>query len=239
LIIINAPATAGAFFISPIPQLQDGPANAGTVHHLKELLFSPKVFETTCRLTFHNYWRTAILIKLANHFLHNEREILQRLSHHDSEAFTQIYLHYWQRLFALAFRKLESRQCSEDVVQEVFAGLWNRGNQVDIQSLEAYLSAATKYAILKQIARRSKHAVEDLSAQLTLTGRSDSDTVFIEKMLRTEMNRLPEKCKIVFQYSRVHGLSNKEIAGKLNISEKGVEKHISKAIRRLRDYVKN
>jgi len=57
---------------------------------------------------------------------------------------------------------------------------------------------------------------------------------FLQQSMQEELKALPEKCRLVFDYSRNKGLSNKEIAQQLNISEKAVEKHITKALQRLR-----
>jgi RNA polymerase sigma-70 factor (ECF subfamily) len=59
------------------------------------------------------------------------------------------------------------------------------------------------------------------------------DYHFLERQLAQEINQLPEKCRLVFTYSRELGYSNKEIAGELQISEKAVEKHITHARKKL------
>lgn len=51
------------------------------------------------------------------------------------------------------------------------------------------------------------------------------------------VNALPDKCKKVFIMSRYHDLKNREIAEKLNITVKAVEKHISKALKDIRTHL--
>ena len=55
------------------------------------------------------------------------------------------------------------------------------------------------------------------------------------KALDEAIATLPEKCREVFILSKVEGLKNREIAEKLNISEKTVERHMSIALSRLRE----
>jgi RNA polymerase sigma factor (sigma-70 family) len=167
-------------------------------------------------------------------FTYHEKELLTRLSQNDESAFKEIYLHHWRRLYALAFDKLQSRQCAEDVLQEVFTGLWLRRQGETIKSLDAYLAASVKYSIFRQLAGKRKFPVVLLNPGIEMADDHRADLRFIQQMLDEGVSRLPQKCKLVFNYSRTHGLSNKEIAGELAISEKAVEKHISKAIRYLR-----
>ena len=60
----------------------------------------------------------------------------------------------------------------------------------------------------------------------------------LEKELSVSIDALPPQSKKVFIYSRKHGLKNREIAELLNISEKAVEKHMTKALKKIRDHLK-
>lgn len=159
--------------------------------------------------------------------------MLSELRQGSRAAFSRIYSDYWRKLYTLAYNRLRSRQAAEDVVQEVLSGLWLRREAAEIASLEAYLATATKYAIIRQLANQATH--QDAISQLDHGPIYYSDSAFLMQLLREEVNRLPEKCRLVFLYSRNDGLSNKEIAGKMAVSEKAVEKHISKALNRLRN----
>ena len=167
---------------------------------------------------------------------HTEDVLLSLLKEDDEQAFTEIYNRYWKRLFALAYERLKSKQQAEDVVHEVFTSLWQRRHKAAIQSLNAWLAAATKYATLKIYSGFLQNTV-----QVSETSLEEADSVhayidsrFLEQMIREELNRLPNKCRLVFEYSRQHCLSNKEIANELGISPKAVEKHITRALRQLR-----
>jgi len=61
---------------------------------------------------------------------------------------------------------------------------------------------------------------------------------YIIDMVENEIENLPEKCRLIFKLSRHDFLSNKEIAERLQISESTVEKHINKALKRLREISK-
>ena len=151
--------------------------------------------------------------------------------------FQNIYELYWLKIFGLAYHRLHSTHLSENVVQDVFTSLWIRQSNPEnapIRNIYAWLTAATKYAIIKELVDEKKRPVESLSDEHEVSTAITVDFIFIEKMLAAEINRLPKKCKVIYRYSREGNLPNKEIARQLNLSEKTVEKHITNAIRKLR-----
>jgi len=166
---------------------------------------------------------------------YGDSELVLLLRQDDPNAFTEIYSRYWKRLFTLALHRLHSREMAEDVVQDVFSGLWQRRANTIIDALEPYLAVATRYAAFRQLSK-SKLTVEADSLLDSMLADTDDTTAvrFLQQSMQEELKALPEKCRLVFDYSRNKGLSNKEIAQQLNISEKAVEKHITKALQRLR-----
>lgn len=169
-----------------------------------------------------------------------DETLVQLVQADNEQAFNQIYHRYWRKLYALAFQRLRSKQAAEDVVQEVLAGVWQRRHSTLISHLESYLAAATRYAVFRQLSKEAAQA-----SVITRTQEKEpvfdeiQDVRLLEQMVQKEVNKLPEKCRLVFQYSRDLGLTNKEIAGSLDISQKAVEKHITKAIRTLRSQLKS
>lgn len=163
-----------------------------------------------------------------------KKDILQQQNVEIEQSFSTIYTTYWPKLFAIAFNRLNSRQSAEDVVQEVMISLWRRRHEVAIGNLEAWLAAATRYSVFRQMAKYGPQRIAPITNESEESYNGDFDYRMLDKMLKEQIHQLPPKCKIVFEYSRQHGLSNKEIAGSLSISEKSVEKHITKAIQNLR-----
>jgi len=61
----------------------------------------------------------------------------------------------------------------------------------------------------------------------------------LENLFNESLNKLPERCREVFELSRLQGLRNREIAEKLNLSEKTVENQMTKALHVLREELKD
>ena len=167
---------------------------------------------------------------------------MRRLSENDKAAFAEIYHRYWELLLGMAYNRLKNRQAAEDVVHDVFAGIWINRNKQDITVLRSYLATAVKYRILKEVrkAALARHHSQRLPAMQV---SSDMDAALDHKsiliLLHKEVEILPEKCRLVFRYSREQGMTVREIAEKMHTSPKTVENQLNKALRRLRLTLRN
>ena len=170
----------------------------------------------------------------------DERELLYRLQNGDDAAFTALYNRYWKSMFYTAAQKLQSLPEAEEVVQDIFMELWRRRSELEIKtSFSAYLAGCVKYKIITALAKRNRqvhlgnHAdfASDLPDHATEQALRLGE---LQEQLHREVEKLPEKCRLVFRLSREVGFSQKQIATELGIAEKTVEAHLSRAMRSLR-----
>ncbi|MFT3751139.1 MAG: RNA polymerase sigma-70 factor [Agriterribacter sp.] len=167
-------------------------------------------------------------------------ELLNLVKQDNKKAFDEIYNRYWDFLTQLASKHLQSKQRAEDIVQEIFISFYNRRHEFELSvSLRAYLSQALKFRIVNefrsQVVRNaySKH----LSYTYTYSDIAPYHIYEIKELtcnIYRSIDLLPEKCKKAFLLSRSEDLSYKDISGHLNISVSTVEKHISKALKKLK-----
>ena len=175
---------------------------------------------------------------MRDYSLASEADLVSRLQSGDEWAFTEIYNRYWQRLLAIGYYHTQSRQAAEDVVHEVMMSLWMRKDQLQIQSLNAYVGTAVKFAVFKSIVREKKLQnilQEKETAEAVANIEQALDAKFLEEYFKGVVEQLPEKARLVFSYSRNEELSVKAIAHKLDLSPKAVEYHITKALKALRE----
>jgi RNA polymerase sigma-70 factor (family 1) len=170
----------------------------------------------------------------------SDHELLHLLRQDDELALSELYQRYWDKMLSVACHRLDDPEGAEEVVQDVFFGLWKRRETLDIKfALSTYLAVAVKYRIInlmdKQYRLRRKREGQMIAAE---DSTPSVDEYIFEKELweriEATIKRLPGKCQIVFRMSREEGLTNKQIAGQLNISEKTVEGHITTALKDLR-----
>lgn len=167
---------------------------------------------------------------------YNDSDLATLLKLDDNNAFTEIYNRYWKLLFYIAHLRLQDPQEAEEVVQEIFTDLWARRHTIVLKrSLKYYLASAAKYQVITCLAKRNTELYPEYAATAALP-EVDSLLGFheLQKQLEELVAALPEKCRLVYQLSREEELSHKEIASRLNISEKTVENHITKALSHLR-----
>ena len=175
---------------------------------------------------------------------HIESELLRKMAQGDELAFTEIYHQYWKLLFSVAANKLDNLAEAEEVVQDVFADLWKRRAEIDIrQSLKSYLAAAVKFQVYSLLYKRhrQRHHEKILQQNSSSTSHVEEqyDLKTLQEQLKQTTAQLPERCRLVYELSREAGLSNKEIAQSLDISEKTVENQMTKALKVLRTSLKS
>lgn len=167
----------------------------------------------------------------------SEFELLKRLQSGDELAFTEIYSRYWEKLLAIAYYFSKDKYKAEDIVHDVMMSLWYRRGTVTIKTIESYLATAVKFAIFKSIAKEKRQNAI-LGEQTTQVDHieieSRLDAKFMEEYLRARIEKLPLNAKLVFQYSREEKLTIKEIAGKMDLSPKAVEYHLTRALKALK-----
>jgi len=61
----------------------------------------------------------------------------------------------------------------------------------------------------------------------------------LQSKIKCAIDHLPNKCREVFDMSRIRGMKNEEIASELNISKRTVETHISNALKQLKSELKD
>ena len=169
------------------------------------------------------------------------------------ENFDSIYINNFSRLFLFAKEYVLFDEEAENIVQDIFLMLWEKREalRVDV-SLTAYLFTLVKnkcidflrHQMVEQMySENVKHEYnEELNVKLFALESFDhnfSSEEDIEILLRNAIDKLPERCRLIFIKSRIEGKKYKEIAEELNLSVNTVEGQISIALKKLREELKD
>lgn len=166
-----------------------------------------------------------------------DANVIMSLREGDKDAFAEIYNRYWKKLLAIAYHHCKDKITAEEIVQEVFIGLWNRRNELYIDHVNAYLATAVKLSVFKQYARQKRRDQIKEQAVDPLISTWDEEKIytrFLQQHINGMVEFLPEKCRLVFKLSRDEGLSIPEIAQRMGIAEKTAEAHLTKALKVLK-----
>jgi RNA polymerase sigma-70 factor (family 1) len=173
----------------------------------------------------------------------SDQKLTELLSDEDRNAFAQIFKRYYRILLIHAYKKLEQLEVAEDVVQEVFSALWQKRDRISVSTnLSGYLYTSVKNRALDLIARKKTETryVDSLKyfveSAVVLTDHLVREKQ-MKEIIEREISKLPSKMRRVFELSRNHHLSHKEIASELNLSEQTVTDQIKKALKILRTKV--
>jgi RNA polymerase sigma-70 factor (family 1) len=154
-------------------------------------------------------------------------------------AFDFLYQKYFSKLYGAVYKRLQNRELTEEVVQELFISLWERRTVLSISTtIEAYLFSSVKYLVIAQY--KKNNLFEKYSNSLNPEANDDNFTeqaVAFDELNTAYQNALkllPERCREVFLLKRT-GLSQREISEKMDISEKTVENQMTKALKILRE----
>ncbi|TCK80860.1 RNA polymerase sigma-70 factor (ECF subfamily) [Albibacterium bauzanense] len=166
---------------------------------------------------------------------------LPKLKRQNNSQYIMImYNKFWKELYIAAFRRLQSEENAEDILQDVFLSLLESDFDFENeQSVRALLHKRLKSRIIdffrKEILKTSfenqKILQNDYDDTYSDTWLLSNELEFI---VQQEINNLPEKMKEIFLLSREERLSNEEIATRLKVSGKTVRNQLSTALKKIR-----
>ncbi len=168
--------------------------------------------------------------------LNADERLLAGIKAGDESAFQALFDKYYKSMCYAAYKVLPDEHKSKDFAQEVFLTLWRKKETVTIHtSLHAFLRRAVVNKTIDYIRaqRLNFEEIPDIGADESQ--KNDAmEFKELKDLIHYTADQLPTRCRLVFFMSRFEELSHKEIAAKLDISEKTVENQITKALKVLR-----
>lgn len=163
----------------------------------------------------------------------------------DITAFEMLFRTYYQPLCNYAYTFVQDRDEAEEIVQSTFLSVWEKKETLEIRTaVKPYLYAMVRNACLNVI-KHAKVKSQHVEFELAYAERSTESvarTVMaseLESRIYRAMEALPEQCRIIFKLSRFEELKYQEIAEQLGLSIKTVENQMGKALKIMRDQLKD
>lgn len=146
---------------------------------------------------------------------------------------------YGEKVYAICYNNIREIEPAKEMVQDIFKSLWERRDDLELENVNNYLIRAAKFKAFEYIRNkisRQKHLCQKYEGCSHSSNCTEEHILFnnLKEKVNILVDTLPCQCKRVYKMSREHGLTNKQIASALLITERAVEYHISKALGVLR-----
>jgi len=176
-----------------------------------------------------------------------EEEIIAGLKNNDNRVFNELYDLFSASLHYFSKKLTQDHEESKDIVISTFGTLWNlRNNFESLANIRAFLFITVKNRCFNFLEYRQRQAEgrKELSSHLTsLDNEADVERLIVKTdflaKVHDEIQHLPPQCKEVFILTYFYGLTSGQIATQLGITVSTVTTQRSRAIKFLKNVLKN
>lgn len=165
--------------------------------------------------------------------------ILRLIKEGDRLAFRHLFETWFTPLCRFMHLYISEKTVVEELALDLFMHIWENRQTLQIQvSLKSYLFQAARNRCLNEL-RKQKNTVslDEISGEIIDAGVYSLEETELHNLIQEAVLALPDKCREVFDLSRNESLSNREIADRMNISVKTVEAQITKALKRIKNFL--
>ncbi|EJL74385.1 RNA polymerase sigma factor [Chryseobacterium populi] len=168
---------------------------------------------------------------------YGDEQLLALWKSGDATAFECFFKANFLRLAETAFRKTGDWHLSEELAQDALYLLYKNSEKIESRPI-AYCHEILKNKIIDLYRKRKLHTTPQTEKDAILVEtnpyKGSIEYKELEAQVRYHVGTLPEQCRQVFLLRREAGLTNRETALKLGLSEKTVENHMTRALTILR-----
>lgn len=172
--------------------------------------------------------------------------LISKLKEGNKQAFELLYEKYSGKLYNSISLMLYDKDLAKDITQSTFLTIWEKRSLLDSRkNFSAYLYTIARNLVYKETERlilKNKYiesGKEEISMFENSTIEDDLNSRYIENKIRELIDDLPEVPKEIFTLKREENLSNKEIAFRLNVTERAVEAHFYRTLKYLKENLQN
>lgn len=176
----------------------------------------------------------------------NDLLTLARIREGDIKAFEDVFRRYYSPLCWYAMSITGSMEAAEEIVEELFYGLWkNRQSLPLFRSMKSYLYAAVRnqsfqYCEHQEVRNKYREFVLSGEGRIQdIDPQEQMEYQELKSLIDTTLTRMPERRLRIFRMHRMEGKKYAEIASRLSMSVKTVEAEMTKALKTLRKEIES
>lgn len=166
----------------------------------------------------------------------NDDVFLEKINSQSPTAYHELYNEYYKALVIYAANFLATTDTAEDIVQEIFATIWEKKiSFISLQSLKTYLYNSTRNAALNYLKHQNVETgyiqyMLDTYKEIT---EEDTNEEEVYRILFKSIDQLPPRCREIFVL-HMEGKKNEEIAQALGLSIETVKTQKKRALQSLK-----
>jgi RNA polymerase sigma-70 factor (ECF subfamily) len=175
--------------------------------------------------------------------LNTDRILLQHVANGDKLAFRQLFDLYKLRLFSFVLQMTHSKVDAEEIVQDVFAKLWEiRTDLVQVDYPGKYIYTIARNKTLNHLAKlaRDRQLLQQVWLNVSQADNSTEAKLQAQesqRLIGEAINRLSLQRQTIFRLSREQGLTHEEIAAHLGLSKSRVKNILVEILKHIKDYL--
>ena len=156
-------------------------------------------------------------------------------------AYQGVFRDYAKAIRNFVYAKCGNISAAEDITQDAFVKLWQKCKEVPLDKAKSFLYAVANNLFIDQ--KRHEKVVLNYQGKANISGISIESPHFqleekeFKHKIEKVINSMPEKSRVVFLMNRIEKLTYKEIAERLEISQKAVEKRMHKSLSIMREQI--
>ena len=152
----------------------------------------------------------------------------------------ELYDQYFESIRGFLYYKCGDIDLAEDLVQETFIKVWNKRNDIQLDTVKSLLYTIANNLLMNHFNHQSVVREHQKNSSIAVSSNMSSPQFVMEekefeKKLNDAISNLPEDCREVFLMNRIEKLKYKEIAERLGLSVKAIEKRMSKTLGLLKE----
>ncbi len=167
-----------------------------------------------------------------------DAELITRIAAGDHASFDELYRRYARAILGLARRRLTDPGRAEDATQEAFTAIWRSARSYDPNrgAGAPWLYTVARNAVIDGLRRRPEPAAEPPDLPTSESGPADrAEQSWVAWRVHRALETLPEHERPVIELAYWHGLSQSEIAKRLDLPLGTVKTRTRTALARLAD----
>lgn len=166
--------------------------------------------------------------------------------------FNDFYKRYYRKTFLFAKSYVHDSWAAEDIASEALVSLWETLKRHEIHHPLTFLFSIVKNKSIdflrhelthqEALSNMSEIGLREINTRIATLEACDPEKIYseeIKSIVESTLNTLPERTKKIFLMSRFQNFTKEEIATVLGITTKGIDYHISNALKSLRVTLKD